>query len=183
MENSNKKIASKDSSDKTIRRKRSEANATVSLPKPSTSSRNQFSAQNVTPHNTVDIGRVGRCVEILLQHDLPESLARSLVKDAADVGQLIHTIQTVNPNATSLLRALEELKNDESSKEDRLLPVPKHKLPWLQVLLKHGVPKDLAAALIQDIVGGVVELADKLREAMPEDADALLKKVFFPFCD
>ena len=179
MENSNKKIASKDSSDKTIRRKRSEANATVSLPKPITSSRNQFSAQTVTPHNTVDIGR---CVEILIQHDLPESLARSLVKDAAGVGQLIHTIQAVNPNATSLLRALEELKNDESSKEDRLLPVPKHKLPWLQVLLKHGVPKDTAAAFIRDIVGGVPELADKLHEAMPEDADVLLEKVF-PLCD
>ena len=174
MENSNKKIASKDSSDKTI-----EANATVSLPKPITSSKNQFSAQTVTPHNTVNIGR---CLEILLQHDLSESLARSLVKDAADVGQLIHTIQSVIPNAEGLLRAIEELKNDESSKEDRLLSVPKHKLPWLQVLLKHGVPKDMAAAFIRDIVGGVPELADKLHEAMPEDADVLLKQVF-PLCD
>ena len=146
MENSNKKIACKDSSDKTIRRNRSEAN--------------------------------GRCLEILLQHDLPENLARFLVEDAADVDHLINTIQEVAPGKKDLLRALTELKNDEFSKEDPLLAVPKHKLPWLQVLLKHGVPKDLAAALIQDIVGGVVELADKLREAMPEDADTLLKKVF-----
>ena len=80
------------------------------------------------------------------------------------------------------MRASEELNNDESSKEDRLLPVPKHKLPWFQVLLKHGVPKGTAAAFIRDIVGGVPELADKLHEAMPEDADALLKKVF-PLCD
>ena len=166
-----------DSSDKTLRRKRSEANVTVSLPKAITSSRNQFSAQTVTPHHTVDIGR---CLKILLQHDLPEDLARSLVKDAANVGQLINTIQAANPDAKGLLlvRALEELKNDEFSQEDQLLPVPKHKLPWLQVLLKHGVPKGTAAAFIRDIVGGVVELADKLHEAMPEDADVLLKKVF-----
>ena len=179
MENSNKKIASKDSSDKTIRRKRSEANATVSLPKQITSSRNQFSAQTVTPHNTVDIGP---CLNILLQHGLPESLARSLIKDAADVGQLIHTIQAANPNAKSLLRALEELKNDEFPKEDRLLHVPKHKFLWFQVLLKHGVPKGTAAAFVRDIVGGVPELTEKLHDAMPGDADALLKQVF-PLCD
>ena len=129
----------------------------------------------MTPQNTVDIGR---CLEILLQHDLPENLARSLIKDAADVGQLINTIQTVIPGANDLLRALGELKNDEFSEEDRLLTVPKHKLPWFQVLLKHGVPKDTAAAFIRDIVGGVTELADKLRDEMPDDADALLKKVF-----
>ena len=97
MENSNKKIACKDSSDKTIRRNRSEAN--------------------------------GRCLEILLQHNLPEELARSLVEDAADVDHLINTIQEVAPGKKDLLRALTELKNDEFSKEDRLLPVPKHKLP------------------------------------------------------
>ena len=204
MENSNKQIISKDSSDKTIRRKRSEANVTVSLPKPITNSRNQFpqrplhlkpsphpsvpptqhscltksliqddtttSTQTATPHNTVDIGR---CLEILLQHDLPEDLARSLVKDAADVGQLINTIQTVIPGADDLLRALGEL-----------LTVPKHKLPWFQVLLKHGVPNYIAAAFIRDIVGGMAELADKLHDAMPEDADALLKQVlFFSLCD
>ena len=151
MENSNKKIACKDSSDKTIRRNRSEAN--------------------------------GRCLEILLQHDLPEDLARSLVKDAADVDQLINTIQTVIPGAKDLLRALGELKTDEFSKEDRLLAVPKHKLPWFQVLLKHGVPQDIAATFVRDIVGGMAELADKLHDAMPEDADALLKQVFFPLCD
>ena len=136
MENSNEKITSKDSSDKNIRRKRSEANVTV--------------------------------LEILLQHDLPEDLARSLVEDAADVGHLIDTIQTVAPGAKDLLRAL----------ADPLLAVPKHKRPWFQVMLKHGVPKDTAAAFIRDIVGGVAELADKLRDEMPDDADALLKKVF-----
>ena len=206
MENSNKKIASKDSSDKTIRRKRSEANATVSLPKPITNSSNQFpqrplhlktsphpsvpptqhscltksliqddtttSTQTATPHNTVDIGR---CLEILLQHNLPEDLARSLVKDAADVVQLINTIQTEIPGANDLLCALGELKNDEFSQEDRL--VPKHKLPWLHVLLQHGLPKHIAAPFIRDIVGGVPELAEKLHEAMSGDADVLLKKV------
>ena len=144
MDNSNEKITSKDSSDKNIRRKRSEANVTVAV------------------------------LEILLQHDLPEDLARSLVEDAADVGHLIDTIQTVAPGAKDLLRAL----------ADPLLAVPKHKRPWFQVMLKHGVPKDTAAAFIRDIVGGVPELADKLHEAMPEDANVLLKKVlFFSLCD
>ena len=209
MENSNEKIISKDSSDNTIRRKRSEASVTVALPKPITNSGNQFpqrplhlkpsphpsvppaqhscltksliqddtttSTQTATPHNTVDIGR---CLEILLQHNLPEDLARSLVKDAGDVVQLIKTIQTEIPGANDLLCALGELKNDEFSEEDRLLPVPKHKLPWFQVLRKHGVPQDIAAAFVHDIVGGMAELADKLHDAMPEDADALLKQVF-----
>ena len=132
------------------------------------------STQTATaPHNTVDIRR---CLEILLQHGLPENLARSLVKDAADVGQLINTIQTEFPDAKDLLRDLAELKNDEFSEED-VLRVPKHKLPWLQVLLKHGLPRDIAAPFIRDIVGGVPELAEKLHEAMPGDADVLLKKV------
>ena len=131
------------------------------------------STQTATaPHNTVDIRR---CLEILLQHGLPENLARSLVKDAADVGQLINTIQKAIPNAKDLLRALAGLKNDEFSQEDRL--VPKHKLPWLNVLLQHGLPKHIAAPFIRDIVGGVPELAEKLHEAMPGDADVLLKKV------
>ena len=196
MENSNEKIISKDSSDNTIRRKRSEASVTVALPKPITNSRNQFpqrplhlkppphpptqhscltksliqddataSSQTVMPQNMEDLGR---CLKILLQHDLPEDLARSLVEDAADVGHLIDTIQTVAPGAKDLLRAL----------ADPLLAVPKHKRPWFQVMLKHGVPKDTAAAFIRNIVGGVAELADKLRDEMPDDADALLKKVF-----
>ena len=136
------------------------------------------SAQTATPHHTVGIGQ---CLEILLQHGVPENLARSLVTDVADVGQLINTIQTEIPDAKDLLRDLAELKNDEFSEQD-VLRVPKHKLPWLQVLLKHGLPRDIAAPFIRDIVGGVAELAENLREAMPEDADALLKKVY-PWCD
>ena len=119
MENANEKITSKDSSDKNIKRKRSEAlNVTV--------------------------------LEILLQHDLPENLARSLVEDAADVGDLINTIRTVAPDAKDLLRALAELKNDEFSKEDSLLAVPKHKLPWFEVLLQHDLPENLARSLVED---------------------------------
>ena len=202
MEDLSKSIATEDLSDKTIRSNHSDATVKVSHAKPITSSTNHQSPlplqpplnpatqpacptksfiedETTTSTQTATlrsmVTNLARCFDILLQNDVPENLARSLVENAANVGEVLETIKEDNPQAQDLLRALAELKN-----EDQLPPVPEHKLSWLQVLLEFGVPQHLAVPFVRDIVGKA-ELADKLHEAMPHHADGLLKKVF-PVC-
>lgn len=123
-----------------------------------------------------------RCLEIMLQHGLPEGLARTLVQGAGgDVGRLIDTIRTAIPSAKDLLKALEEPMDAVLDPRRGAAPTADaalgSRLPWLRVLLQYGIPEDLARKFLQSIAGGVNELGDKLRKFMPGDADAIIEKV------
>ena len=107
-------------------------------------------------------------LDLLLQHAVPEAVARSCIRDAADDTQLVCKIK-------------EELASGEAT--ERLVHIlsfaEKFKRPWLNVFLRHGLPAELAKSFVSGIAGGIPELEAKVRHLVNGDrAEALLAEVW-----
>jgi len=82
------------------------------------------------------------------------------------MGQLIDSLENLSA-PTELLHLLATQ-----------LEIPDVYRPWLDVLLKHGMPQGKAKLLLRNIVGGVKELSVKLREIVSgQEADMLMAEV------
>ena len=104
---------------------------------------------------------------VLTQYGMPDSVARPFVDEAQSLGQLIDRLDNLLSSPTDLLRLLATH-----------LKIPSNKRPWLDVLLKHGMPQGKAKLLLRNIVGGAPELSVKLREIVSgQEADMLMAEV------
>ena len=105
-------------------------------------------------------------LDLLLQHAVPEAVARSCIRDVADDVQLIRKIKQLLPPSAATERLMQILSFPEE-----------YKRPWLNVFLRHGSSN--AKAFVSGIKGGIPELEDKLRHLpIPRDrVEALLAEV------
>ena len=104
-------------------------------------------------------------LDLLLQHAVPETVARSCIQDVADDAQLIDKIKDAVPDkgAGQLVQVL-------SFPED-------YKRPWLNVFLKHGLPVEHARGFVLGIER-FTELEAKIRRLAPgERGKRLIEEV------
>ena len=100
--------------------------------------------------------------DLLLQYAVPETVARSCVRDATDEAQLIANIHSHKLSGNSVERLL------------LLLSFP-GKRAWLNVLLRHGLPAEQSKAVVSSIEGDVQSLEQTLRELpMTKDVAGML---------
>ena len=98
-----------------------------------------------------------RCwLDLLLQHAVPETVARSCIQDAADDAQLIAKIKALASPGEGVERLVQVLSFREA-----------YKRPWLNIFLLHGVPAKHAIAVVDDTTGGLPELNATLRRMVP----------------
>ena len=111
-------------------------------------------------------------LDLLLQHMVSETVARSCIRDVADEAQLIAKIKAL------------EFPVEEAVKKERLLqvlsfPGMPYKQPWLNVFLSHGLPADVSKTFLLGIKGGLPDLVQTLRGLpIPQNlAESLIAKV------
>ena len=90
-------------------------------------------------------------LDLLLQHAVSETVARSCIRDAADEAQLIAKIKAL------------KLPGVGAVKKELLLqvlsfPVMPYKRLWLNVFLSHGLPADPSKTFLLGIKGGLPDL-------------------------
>ena len=105
-------------------------------------------------------------LDLLLQHAVPETLARSCIQDAVDDAQLIAKIKVAVPG-----EGVEQLV--------QVLSFPEcDKRPWLNMCLLRGMAAKHAKSFVLGIKGGFPEIAAKLRRLIPaERVEAVVKEV------
>ena len=101
-------------------------------------------------------------LDLLLQHEVPEAVARSCIRDVADDAQLIAKIKEVAPG--------EGVENVV-----QILSFPeKCKRPWLSVFLRHRLVAEHAIDFLGRIEGGLPELGVKLQRLIPGEKGRFL---------
>ena len=112
-----------------------------------------------------------RCwLDLLLQHAVPETVARSCIQDAADDAQLIAKIKALASPGEGVERLVQVLSFREA-----------YKRPWLNILLLHGVPAKFAIPFVEDTFGGLPQLEANLRRIVSARlAEPVIKEVYKP---
>ena len=93
---------------------------------------------------------------LLLQHAVPETVARRCIGDVADDAQLIAKIEALASPGEGVERLVHVLSFRET-----------YKRPWLNIFLLHGVPAQDAIPVVEDTTGGLPELNATLRRMVP----------------
>ena len=86
--------------------------------------------------------------DLLLQHAVPEDVARFCIRDAANEAQLTAKIEALVPSAKSakLLLVLSSF------------PGLQHKQQWLRVFMRYGLPTADSITFLRNIEGGASEI-------------------------
>ena len=108
-------------------------------------------------------------LDLLLQHAVPETVARSCIRDVTDEAQLIAKIKALESPGEGVERLLQVLS----------FPV-RAKRPWLNVFLSHGFPAEQSKAFLLLVVrnkGDLLYLEQTLRKHRPDLAETLTSKV------
>ena len=106
-------------------------------------------------------------LDLLLQHAVPETVARSCIRDVTDEAQLIANIKALESPGEGVERLLQVLS----------FPV-RDKRPWLNVLLSHGFPAEPSKAFLLGIPNGdLLYLEQTLLKHRPDLAETLTSKV------
>ena len=106
-------------------------------------------------------------LDLLLQHAVPETVARSCIRDVTDEAQLIAKIKALESPGEGVERLLQVLS----------FPV-RDKRPWLNVLLSHGFPAEPSKAFLLGIPNGdLLYLEQTLLKHRPDLAETLTSKV------
>ena len=101
-------------------------------------------------------------LDLFLQHAVPESVARSCIRDVADDAQLIAKIKEAVPG-----------KGAENVVQ--ILSCPERwKWPWLSVLLRYRLAAEHARHFVKSIKGGLPELGVKLQRLIPGEKGRFL---------
>ena len=106
-------------------------------------------------------------LDLFLQHEVSENVARSCIRDVADDAQLIAKIKETVPG-------------EGAEKVVQVLSFPgKDKRPWLSFFLRYGLPSEHARDFVGRIKGGLPQLEAKLRLLVPsrERGEGLIKEV------
>ena len=105
-------------------------------------------------------------LDLLLQHGVPETMARSCIRDVTDEEQIIAKIKALESPGEGLLEVLS-------------FPTMWYKRSWLNVFISHGLPAELSKVFLSSINGGLLDLEQTLRGfPIPQDlAEDLISKV------
>ena len=108
------------------------------------------------------------CLDLLLQHSIPEALARSCIENAATEAELISNLKALNLSQDTQ-RLVQVLSFQD-------LP---YKQAWLNVFLSHGLEPEASKEFLLKIKGGFPELTQTLRGLpIPQDmAESLISQV------
>ena len=115
--------------------------------------------------------RKRKWLDLLLQHMVPETVARSCIRDVADDAQLIDKIKEAVPG-------------EGAQQLVQVLSFPEgYKRPWLNIFLLHGLAAKHARAFVMGIKVGLPELEAKLRRLIPgERAEPVIEEVRTSVC-
>ena len=118
----------------------------------------------------VSVERKQHWIDLLLQHAVSETVARSCIRDVADQAQLIAKVKALESSDEGVERLLQVLS----------FPL-QYKRLWLNVFLSHGLSADFSKAFLSDIKGGLPDL-EKAVPQLPIPGD-LAKTLIAKVCD